>query len=640
MNRLRILIISIISGGIFLLPSILFAQSIDSISMEIQKLISSSSVEQQRDFTKNLADSVLVTNSLSDAKNYFRSKPELALKLIMEALDLSIKSKSLHHISLSLEQLGNFYFQNENYDKATPCYLNSLQIEEKLGNEKRIADLNDELGTIYFYQEIFEKSLDYHKKALNIYQNINDILGQAKALSHLGSLHSSREYCEKRTEEQIKTDQQTALEFYDRSMNFYEKMQFQAGIVHLWGNIGNAYRRMGQPEKALSFLEKALEYYRQTNDVEHNVQTLRTIALTYNQLEKYDLALAYLKEAEEIAAMENITDGIQFLYETISQTYDNLKDYKNARDYYVKYMILRDSIYNNEKSHQIIELETKYQTEKKQSEIEKLTLFKKQRTLVNYILIAVLLLLVLFSYTYFRNIRNKKIIADQQLEIKEKQLLEMEKEHQLNAARSVLKGEEIERRRFARDLHDGLGGMLSGLKINLSTMKGNSIITAEQSTAFENALNLIDKSIFELRRVAHNLMPETLNHYGLKTALSDFIAQLNQQISTKINFSFFGDDQRYEPQLELTVFRIAQELVNNALKHAEAQQIMVLLFAEKNRVCLQVNDNGLGFIVNSGPLKSGGLAGISNRVEALNGKLDIDSAPGKGTEIAVEFFIS
>ncbi len=342
MNRARILIISIITGGIFLFSSNLFAQNIDSISTEIQKLISSSSAEEQRDFTKTFSESDLVASSLSDAKNYFRSKPELALKLIVEAFNLSLKSKSLHHISLSLEQLGNLYFQNENYEKATPCYLNCLNIEEKLGNDKRIADLNDQLGTIYYYQEIFEKSLEYHNKALTIYQNINDTLGQAKALSHLGSLHSSREYCEKRTEEQIKTDQKNALEFYRQSMNLYEKLHIKTEIIHLWGNIGNAYRRMNQSEKALGFLEKALEYYRQTNDAEHKAQTLRTIALTYNQLGKYDLALDCLKEAEEITARENITDGIQFLYETISQTYDNLKDYKNARDYYVKYMILRD----------------------------------------------------------------------------------------------------------------------------------------------------------------------------------------------------------------------------------------------------------------------------------------------------------
>ncbi len=637
--RLKILIICIITGGMFLFPSHFFAQNIDSISIEIQKLISSSNVEEQRDFAKNFSESVLVANSLSDAKNYFRSKPELALKLITEATDLSLKSKSLHYISLSLEQLGNFYFHNENYEKATPCYLNCLQIEEKLGDEIRFAKMNLNLGRIYNYMEITEKSIDFLQKALEIFQEHNDTLNTTLTFESLGSIYFNRNFWEQTTRAQKD-------ENYDLSVAFYRKAEELANLTgdkvrraNILQGISSVYNRTGKSENALENILETLSIYKDLNDSERISDALFALGITYDKLGQHDDAIKYLNEALEMGKKVNM-GGVHWIYESLAEANYNAGNYKLSRDMYVKFINTRDSVLNLEKSHQILELETKYQTEKKQSEIEKLTLVKKQRTLVIYILIAALMLLLLFSYNYFRNIKNKKIIADQQLEIKEKQLLELEKERQLTAAKSVLQGEETERRRFARDLHDGLGGMLSGLKINLSTMKGNSIITSEQTTAFENALNLIDKSIVELRRVAHNLMPETLNHYGLQTALNDFTVQLNQQISTKINFSFFGEDQRYEPQLELTVFRIAQELLNNALKHADAQQIQVLLFAEKNRVCLQVNDDGKGFVVNSGLLKGSGLAGISNRVDALSGKIDIDSAPGKGTEIAVEFFIS
>ena len=637
--RLKILIICIITGGMFLFPSHFFAQNIDSISIEIQKLISSSNVEEQRDFAKNFSESVLVANSLSDAKNYFRSKPELALKLITEATDLSLKSKSLHYISLSLEQLGNFYFHNENYEKATPCYLNCLQIEEKLGDEIRFAKMNLNLGRIYNYMEITEKSIDFLQKALEIFQEHNDTLNTTLTFESLGSIYFNRNFWEQTTRAQKD-------ENYDLSVAFYRKAEELANLTgdkvrraNILQGISSVYNRTGKSENALENILETLSIYKDLNDSERISDALFALGITYDKLGQHDDAIKYLNEALEMGKKVNM-GGVHWIYESLAEANYNAGNYKLSRDMYVKFINTRDSVLNLEKSHQILELETKYQTEKKQSEIEKLTLVKKQRTLVIYILIAALMLLLLFSYNYFRNIKNKKIIADQQLEIKEKQLLELEKERQLTAAKSVLQGEEIERRRFARDLHDGLGGMLSGLKINLTTMKGNSIITSEQTTAFENALNLIDKSIVELRRVAHNLMPETLNHYGLQTALNDFTVQLNQQISTKINFSFFGEDQRYEPQLELTVFRIAQELLNNALKHADAQQIQVLLFAEKNRVCLQVNDDGKGFVVNSGLLKGSGLAGISNRVDALSGKIDIDSAPGKGTEIAVEFFIS
>jgi signal transduction histidine kinase len=243
---------------------------------------------------------------------------------------------------------------------------------------------------------------------------------------------------------------------------------------------------------------------------------------------------------------------------------------------------------------------------------------------------------------YFRNLRNKKIIADQKLEIKEKQLLELEKERQLVAAKSVLQGEEAERARLAGDLHDGLGGLLSGVKLKLSFMKENAIITSENLAHFNHALDLLDASITEMRRVAHNLMPETLMHYGLRTALNDFVKQVSPEGLPLIRYNTFGEDLRYEKELEITLYRITQELVTNAIKHAQARQIDLQLFTEKDRICIQIIDNGIGFDPERlDPSKTGkGLKNIHDRVTAFNGRFEILSQPGKGTESTIEFLIS
>jgi signal transduction histidine kinase len=261
---------------------------------------------------------------------------------------------------------------------------------------------------------------------------------------------------------------------------------------------------------------------------------------------------------------------------------------------------------------------------------------------VIYILIGSLLLILLFSYTYFRNLRNKKIIADQQFEIQEKQLLELKKERQLLAARSVLLGEETERTRLAGDLHDGLGGLLTSVKLKLSTMKENAIITSENLEHFNHALNLLDTSINEMRRVAHNLMPETLIHYGLQTALHDFVNQVAPENSTTLSFNTFGNDLRFNKELEITTYRITQELITNAIKHAFAKQIDVQLFTEKERICVQIIDNGIGFDPEkqNGSTKGKGLKNIHDRVTAFNGRFEILSQQGKGTECTLEFFIT
>jgi two-component system, NarL family, sensor kinase len=561
-----------------------------------------------------------------------------AEKAIQRACEAGLVKK----LSFILQELGEYYISKENFSEATNCFIYSLRIEEKRNDQNRMADLYDQLGVVYLYQEIFPKSLEYHQKALTIYQNLKDTSKIATVFSHLGALYTSHEYCEKRTIDQNKEDYAVALNYFRQSLDLFEKIHFQEGMASLWSNIGNVYRRTGDLENALLFTQKSLKYYRDNRKNGEIAETLRILGLIYNRLQKYDRALACMLESKEIGLSEKMTDGIQFLYEDIGQTYYYLKDYKNARDYYVKYMTIRDSVYNNEKSKQIFELETKYQTEKKQGEIERLTLVKQHRTLVIYILIASLSLVLVLGWMQFRNIRHKKIIADQKLEIKEKQLLELEKERQLTAAKSVLQGEEAERSRLAGDLHDGLGGMLTGVKLKLSFMKENAIITSENLAHFNHALDLLDHSITEMRRVAHNLMPETLMHYGLRTALSDFIRQVEPEGFPIIRFNTFGEDLRFEKEIEITLYRITQELVNNAIKHSEAKRIDIQLFTEKDRICVQVNDNGKGFDPESeDPSTTGkGLKNIRDRVTAFNGRYELISQSGKGTECTIEFLIT
>lgn len=619
-----------------------FIQGFSQSSEDINSLIENLLKKDFRQIQVHVADTITTKTLLIKAKRCADNRNDSALIYAFQAIITAEKTGRVSSISEALEVLGEYSMTKENFSEAINRYIQALKLEEKLGNQKRMADLYDLLGAVYFYQEIFPKALEYNQKALTIYQNLKDSLNVAKVFSHLGSLYTSREYCEKRTPEQTKADYETALDYYKQSLNLTEKQNHKEGVVNLWSNIGNLYRHMGELNQALAYVQKSVNYYRETKNMDQLPGTLRMLGLIYNRQQKYDQALAFMLESQEIGEREKLTDGIQFLYEDIAQTYENLSDFRNSLKFYRKYMTLRDSVYNSEKSNQIFELETKYQAEKKQAEIEKLTLVKRQRTLVIYILIASLMLVSLFGYTYFRNISSKKIIADQQLEIKEKQLLELEKERQLSAAKSVLQGEEAERSRLAGDLHDGLGGLLTGVKLKLSSMKENSIITSENLAHFNHALDLLDTSITEMRRVAHNLMPETLMHYGLRTALGDFIKQVEPEGLPIIRSSNFGTDLRYEKEIEITIYRITQELVTNAIKHSNAKQIDIQLFTEKDRICVQVNDNGIGFDP-EGPdhIKAGkGLKNIHDRVTAFNGRFELISLSGKGTECTIEFLIS
>lgn len=267
---------------------------------------------------------------------------------------------------------------------------------------------------------------------------------------------------------------------------------------------------------------------------------------------------------------------------------------------------------------------------------------QKMKTLsINHatIFIFILLIVVASGILFFRIIDNKhkQVIALKQKEIREQTINELKIDHQLVASRAVLKGEELERGRLSRDLHDGLGSMLSGVKLTISSIKKDESIPEEAKEKIDLTLAQLNASISELRSIAQNLMPEALMNFGLKDALNDFCTHLGTNKDVKISFLFYGDPLRFDHLVESSLFRIAQEAINNALKHSRASHIIVQLIQDESWVNLTVQDDGLGFdLEKTLDKKSGGLKNMLARTEIFDGRLHIDSKFGEGTEIIVD----
>ncbi|GHT39189.1 hypothetical protein FACS189437_01840 [Bacteroidia bacterium] len=250
-------------------------------------------------------------------------------------------------------------------------------------------------------------------------------------------------------------------------------------------------------------------------------------------------------------------------------------------------------------------MEIKYETEKKELRIAAL---EKDKRLISSLSIAggvLLLSLLIFFIILHRLAISKRNIYEQQV--------------RNVATQSALDGEMAERIRLARDLHDGLGGMLSVVKLNL-----------DDREHLQDARELLDRSINELHRVVHHMMPESLLHYGLKASLKDFCLSV-----PNAQFHYFGDESRLSDRIEILIYRCTYELVNNAIKYARASTINVQLVQDTDRTSLTVHDDGCGFdteIVRPGM----GFSNLRNRIAACNGKISIHSSPGKGTEIYAE----
>jgi len=246
------------------------------------------------------------------------------------------------------------------------------------------------------------------------------------------------------------------------------------------------------------------------------------------------------------------------------------------------------------------------------------SLERQNRFLIGLAAVNGILFLSLLVYFI---IRNRLAIGKQK--IAEQQILQLEQERPLVVARSVIDGETAERTRLARDLHDGLGGMLSVVKLHLS-----------DAQRLSQARETLDQAINELRRITHHLAPESLLRCGLKTSLEDFCLSVPH-----LRFHYFGDDSRLNHKIEILLYRCVLELVNNALKYADATAINVQLIQDKTWVSLTIQDNGKGFDTEA-PTKGMGIENLRNRVAAYNGKVNIYSSPGNGTEIYIEILLN
>jgi signal transduction histidine kinase len=270
----------------------------------------------------------------------------------------------------------------------------------------------------------------------------------------------------------------------------------------------------------------------------------------------------------------------------------------------------------------------------KTSQLQQLALHKKKNQ--NIFLITSLILLSLIAFLFYRNLRSRHRLLKQNELLQSRRIRELEKERQLVAAHAVMKGQEQERSRLARDLHDGVGGLLSGIKLSLSTMKGNVFLSEENVDAFNHILTQLDQSIGELRRVSHNMMPEALIKYGLKESLENYCENLSLSGKIKVQFQAYGMEQRMEQNTEIVLYRIVQELLNNVIKHAEAKHVLIQLMREGERFSLTVEDDGKGFDAQETEKKGGaGLANIKARVDYLGGEVDFHSVPGDGTSVNI-----
>lgn len=593
-----------------------------------------------------------------------------------------------------------------NFDSSF-YYLNQANdLAKKLNSDKFEYTINNKFSIYYYFNNDYHKAIDYALKAKEVAEKENDMILLARMYNNIAGIHnhfnrpkSAIEYTLKcldiieKEKEKDSTDfasyNITASETYGNLRQFgkavifarkgieYGKKFDDAGsVMNGLNNLSVFYSQLNKLDSAVEVNKeqlqlakdyqsvvyinyalinlcynnfrngdtKAVEKY--AGELKQSIQGLpdkqlsaeANVAFAFDFIgrKKYDEARAELEKGIETAKAAGNVISLENLYNALTTVCYLQGKIKEAELYTYR----RDSIVSERNLQDLNlftrDLETKYETEKKEARIQLQQTELRQRRNLNYFLIAgsaALLIIFLLSY---RNYRNRQKL--QQLKI-----ADLETEKQLTATEAVLKGEEQERTRLAKDLHDGLGGMLSGIKYSFSSMKANLIMTPENMHTFERNIDMLDSSIREMRRVAHNMMPEILVKYGLDAALREFCGEIDRSGVLRVTYQSIDMDKiAIEQTAAVTVYRIVQELVNNAIRHAGAENVLVQahISAQEKLLTLTVEDDGKGLDTAQLKQSSGmGWSNIQHRVEFLKGKIDINSDKGKGTSVLIEITI-
>jgi signal transduction histidine kinase len=595
-----------------------------------------------------------------------------ALKYYRQALDLATGVKNDEWKSAAFLDHGSVYFNFSNYKRALFYYHQSVHHAILGKHEIRRAKAFTNLANTHFLIYDYDSALHYGLKSYEIYHNQGDSALALTSISNLTSYYDDAklykegiywvqkglELAEKINDPVAKTrlslaGAQIAVALGEKELmlkhlllaaettlqiesNYYRSSSYQ--------NLSGIYNDQEEYERGDQFADSALKYL----VPEEGGMYAASIYLTKGRAQEgkgnIDLAFDFYKKSESLAS--GIDD-----YSTLAQVYLSLSecskikgDFKNALLYHESYAAYRDSVESLDQKILSAKMDAAYQKEQRINEInslkanEEILKLETENRFYWIIFLGLLLLLALVLFFVWRhNAKRNLAITKQQIQINESRIRELEQQAQMVAMDAIIKGEQNERSRVAQDLHDGVGSLLSGVKLSLSAMKGNMVISEEMAYAFERSIMQLDNAIAEMRRVAYNMMPESLVKYGLVDASKNFCDDINNSHQIRVVFESIHFDVVLEKAKEVIAFRIIQELVNNAIKHSKGTQVIVQLSSSEGWISLIVEDNGKGLAQESYSNKGMGLESLNNRVQYLKGKMDVRSEVGKGLSVLIEF---
>jgi two-component system, NarL family, sensor kinase len=503
-----------------------------------------------------------------------------------------------------------------------------LRSIEYLKDPTALARGYNNIGQVFDKLRDNDKAAEYLQKAVELHRAAGNTALASGSMGNLGVVrYNQRRYGE--ALDLLQASAAVALEQGDL-LSYSIRLE----------NLGNVYEAMAMPDSAKNCFTRAQKISEDTGDSLGILSTSNNLGQVF--LDNGDATSAYrqFERARQIALNLGTAGDHMHALNGLASSLAAMGRHREAYGHMREFLSLRDSLFNQERDQRIRQMEAQYQNVVKEQKIQEQELELARRSSEKRLLIAIVLFILAGSIgtllALISRHRGLRKIAAQEALLRETRIRELEDREKLLILNAMIDGQEEERKRIAKDLHDGLGGLLASVKLQLASIQ-REIGKLEQVNLYEQANHMVDTACEEVRRIAHNMMPDALANLGLIAALRDIAEQINRSGGPSVKVISINADERLDEKKEIMLYRIVQELLGNALKYAGANKILIQFSRDGDLLSLAFEDDGAGFDPEKARLKGGlGLRSVESRVRFLNGRIQISAIPGNGAAFEIE----
>ncbi|WP_075350229.1 tetratricopeptide repeat-containing sensor histidine kinase [Algoriphagus marinus] len=571
---------------------------------------------------KPLNDPALLSQLYSDLGYAWMEKGELvnARENYQNALKLRVELGDSAKIYGTITNLGSVYQRDFQSDSAMVNYLKALAFFERTGNERYADFVKNNIGVIYLEMRNYPKALEILKQVAEYRKSQEDDYNLAMTYTNLGNVYKNLN--------QFNDAEKTYLEALEIFKDF-EDIYYTATTFN---NLATLYNTQKKSNLAIDFAEKGLELADQAGATYDYALIESNLAQSYNDLKDYPKSREYYLRALRNFESQNAEDDIASMYLLMSPVYAALGMPDSAAFYTSEYVTLNKKIAEQEIQQLTSDLETRYQTEKKDAALAQQELEIRNRTIQLFGSLALAIILAIVGYLLYSQQKLKNQQLKQEGELRAA-LAQIETQNKLQEQRLLI----------SRDLHDNIGAQLTFIISAIENLKYFDPIKDQLTQRYDTIANFTKQTITELRDTIWAMNAGQVSWEQLSGRISDYLqrARLSDE---KVSFEFLGGENldsnlRFDSASGIQIYRILQEAIQNAIKYSEASAIQVSISQEKDTLKLQIKDNGKGF-EESKITPGNGLFNMRKRAEELKGDLNIQSKTGEGTSITLTWPIS